>query len=97
MTHKEFMKQSLCRFQFTPCEVGSYAIDTNFNFYFIHGSSKTSISLTIGASLKNVATLNHVLPIMTFDSYVLNKTVTLIYDGNINCIKKLRNLDKALK
>ena len=89
MTHKEFMKQSLCRFQFTPCVVGSYAIDTNFNFYFIHGSkSRTSISLRIGASLKDVATLNHVLPIMTFESYVLNKTVTLIYYGNINCIKK---------
>lgn len=36
MTHKEFMKQSLCEFQFTPTKNGSYAIDTNFNFYFIN-------------------------------------------------------------
>ena len=99
MTHKEFMKQSLCKFQFTPCEVGSHAIDTNFNFYFIHISrGMTSISVaTTGTSLKNVATLNHVLPIMTFESEALNKVVTLIYNADIKCINKLRNLKQALE
>lgn len=36
MTHKDFMKESLGKFQFTPTNEGSYAIDTYFNFYFIH-------------------------------------------------------------
>ena len=98
MTHKEFMKQSLCKFQFTPCEVGSHAIDTNFNLYFIHISrGKTSISLQTCTSLKNVATLNHVLPIMTFESEASNKVVTLIYNADIKCINKLRNLKQALE
>ena len=98
MTHKEFMKQSLCKFQFTPCEVGSYAIDTNFNLYFIHISrGKTSISFAASTSLKNVATLNHVLPIMTFESEALNKVVTLIYNADIKCINKLRNLKQAIE
>ena len=98
MTHKEFMKQSLYRFQFTPCEVGSHAIDTNFNLYFIHISrGKTSISLETGTSLKNVATLNHVLPIRTFESEASNKAVTLIYNADIKCINKLINLKQALE
>ena len=98
MTHKEFMKQSLCKFQFTPCEVGSHAIDTNFNLYFIHiNRGKTSISLATGTSLKNVATLNHVQPIMTFESEALNKAVTLIHNVDIKCINKLRNLKQALE
>ena len=80
MTHKEFMKQSLCKFQFTPSEVESHVIDTNFNFYFIHISrGMTSISLETGTSLKNVATLNHVLPIMTFESEASNKVVTFLF------------------
>ena len=98
MTHKEFMKQSLCKFQFTPSEVGSHAIDTNFNFYFIHISRrKTLISLVNGISLQSVATLNHVLPIITFESEALNKAVTLIYNADIKCINKLRNLKQALE
>lgn len=98
MTHKEFMKQSLCKFQFTPSEVESHVIDTNFNFYFIHISrGMASISLETGTSLKNVATLNHVLPIMTFESEDLNKVVTLIYNADIKCINKLRNLKQALE
>ena len=98
MTHKEFMKQSLCKFQFTPSEVESHVIDTNFNFYFIHiFRGQTSISLETGTSLKNVATLNHVLPIMTFESEASSKVVTLIYNADIKCINKLRNLKKALE
>ena len=98
MTHKEFMKQSLCKFQFTPCEVESYVIDTNFNFYFIHISrGMTSISVATGTSLKNVATLNHVLPIITFESEALNKVVTLIYNADIKCINKLIDLKEALE
>ena len=98
MTHKEFMKQSLCKFQFTPSEVWSHVIDTNFNLYFIHiNRSKTSISLATGTSLKKVATLNHVLPIMTFESEALNKVVTLIYNADIKCINKLRNLKQVLE
>ena len=98
MTHKEFMKQSLCKFQFTPTNMGSHAIDTNFNLYFIHiNRGKTSISLATGTSLKNVATLNHVQPIMTFESEALNKVVTLIYNADIKCINKLINLKQALE
>ena len=98
MTHKEFMKQSLCKFQFTPSEVESHVIDTNFNFYFIHISRrKTLISLVNGISLQSVATLNHVLPIITFESEALNKAVTLIYNADIKCINKLRNLKQALE
>ena len=98
MTHKEFMKQSLCKFQFTPTNMGSHAIDTNFNFYFIHISRrKTLISLVNGISLQSVATLNHVLPIITFESEALNKAVTLIYNADIKCINKLRNLKQALE
>ncbi len=98
MTHKEFMKQSLCKFQFTPTNMGSHAIDTNFNFYFIHISRrKTLISLVNGISLQSVATLNHVLPIMTFESEALNKVVILIYNADIKCINKLRNLNQALE
>lgn len=98
MTHKEFMKQSLCKFQFTPTNMGSHAIDTNFNLYFIHiNRGKTSISLATGTSLKKVATLNHVLPIMTFESEALNKAVTLIHNADIKCINKLRNLKQALE
>ena len=98
MTHKEFMKQSLCKFQFTPTNMGSHAIDTNFNFYFIHISrSKTLISLVNGISLQSVATLNHVQPIMTFESEALNKVVTLIHNADIKCINKLRNLKQALE
>ena len=98
MTHKEFMKQSLCKFQFTPSEVESHVIDTNFNFYFIHiFRGQTSISLETGTSLKNVATLNHVLPIMTFESEALNKAVTLIYNADIKCINKLIDLKEALE
>ena len=98
MTHKEFMKQSLCKFQFTPSEVESHVIDTNFNFYFIHiFRGQTSISLETGTSLKNVATLNHVLPIMTFESEVSNKVITLIYNADIKCINKLIDLKEALE
>ena len=98
MTHKEFMKQSLCKFQFTPTNMGSHAIDTNFNFYFIHISRrKTLISLVNGISLQSVATLNHVLPIMTFESEALNKAVTLIHNADIKCINKLINLKQALE
>ena len=98
MIHKEFMKQSLCKFQFTPTNMGSHAIDTNFNFYFIHISrGMASISLETGTSLKNVATLNHVQPIMTFESEASNKVVTLIYNADIKCISKLRNLKQALE
>ena len=98
MTHKEFMKQSLCKFQFTPTNMGSHAIDTNFNFYFIHISRrKTLISLVNGISLQSVATLNHVLPIITFESEALNKAVTLIHNADIKCINKLRNLKQALE
>ena len=98
MKDREFMNQSLCKFQFTPTEVESHVIDTNFNFYFIHISrGKTSISLATGTQLKNVATLNHVLPIMTFESEALNKVVTLIYNANIKCINKLINLKQALE
>ena len=98
MTHKEFMKQSLCKFQFTPTNMGSHAIDTNFNFYFIHISrSKTLISLVNGISLQSVAKLNHVQPIMTFESEVSNKVVTLIYNADIKCINKLINLKQALE
>ena len=98
MTHKEFMKQSLCKFKFTPSEVWSQVIDANFNFYFIHTvRGKTSISLATGTSLKEVATLNHVLPIKTFESEALNKAVTLIHNADIKCINKLRNLKQALE
>ena len=98
MTHKEFMKQSLCKFQSTPSEVWSHVIDTNFNFYFIHiVRGKTSISLVNGISLQSVATLNHVLPIMTFESEASNKVVTLIHNADIKCISKLRNLKQALE
>ena len=97
MTHKEFMKQSLCKFQFTPTKNGSFAIDTNFNFYFIHISrGMTSISLETGTSLKNVATLNHVLPFMTFESEILNKVVTIIGEPS-NYPQKLVNLNKILE
>ena len=80
MKHKEFMKQSLCKFQFTPTKNGSFAIDTNFNFYFIHIREKneTSINMIKSRDLVNVAVLNHSLPIMTFESEILNKVVTLI-------------------
>lgn len=80
MTHKDFMKQSLCKFQFTPTKNGSYAIDTNFNFYVIHIREKneTSISLIKYRDLVNVAVLNHSIPIMTFESEIINKVVTLI-------------------
>ena len=78
--------------------MGSHAIDTNFNLYFIHiNRSKTSISLVTGTSLKNVATLNHILTIMTFESDVLNKVVTLIHDADIKSITKLNKLKKALE
>ena len=99
MKDKEFMKQSLCKFQFTPCEAGSHAIDTNFNLYFIHiNRGRTSISFAASTSLKNVATLNHVLPIMTFESEALNKVVTLIYNAaDVKCRNKLRNLNQALE
>lgn len=98
MTHKDFMKQSSCKFQFTPTREGTCAIDTNFNLYFIHiNRGKTSISLATGTSLKNVATLNHVLPVMTFEPEALNKAITLIYNADIKCINKLRNLKQALE
>lgn len=78
MTHKDFMKQSLCKFQFTPTREGSYAIDTNFNFYFIHirGRDETSIN-KIGATLKAVAN-----SIETSDSIISqnNKDVQYITD-----------------
>ena len=64
MTHKDFMKQSLCKFQFTPTKNGSYAIDTNFNFYFIHirERKKTSVNMIKSRYLVNIAVLNHCLP-----------------------------------
>ena len=80
MKDREFMKQSLCKFQFTPTKNGSYAIDTNFNFYFIHirEGKQTSISMIKSINLINIAVLNHCLPFMTFESGILNKTITLI-------------------
>ena len=85
MTHKDFMKQSLCKFQFTPTKNGNYAIDTNFNFYFIHIREKnqTSISMIKYENLVNVAVLNHSLPIMTFESEILKKVITLIAEPSV--------------
>ena len=98
MTHKVFMKQSLCRFQFTPTREGTYAIDTNFNFYFIHTREKkqTSISLIKSRDLINVATLNHCLPFMTFESEILNEVITII-GKPLKYPKKLVNLNKILE
>ena len=98
MTHKDFMKQSLCKFQFTPTREGSYAIDTNFNFYFIHIREKkqTSISMIKSRDLVNVALLNHCLPFMTFESEILNKVITIIGEPS-KYPQKLVNLNKILE
>lgn len=98
MTHREFMKQSLCKFQFTPTHKGTYAIDTNFNFYFIHIREKneTSISLIKYRDLKNVAVLKHSLPIMTFESEILKKVVTIIGEPS-NYPKKITRLYTILE
>lgn len=98
MTHREFMKQSLCKFQFNPTREGLYAIDTNFNFYFIHIREKkqTSISLVKSLDLINVATLNHCLPFMTFESETLNKVITIIGE-QLKYPQKLVNLNKILE
>ena len=98
MTHKDFMKQSLCKFQFTPTKNGSFAIDTNFNFYFIHIREKkqTSISMIKSRDLVNVALLNHCLPFMTFESEILNKVITIIGEPS-KYPQKLVNLNKILE
>ena len=98
MTHKEFMKQSLCKFQFTPSEVESHVIDTNFNFYFIHiiERKKTSVSMIKSRDLVNIAVLNHCLPFMTFESKILKKVVTIIGEPS-NYPQKLVNLNKILE
>ena len=98
MTHKEFMKQSLCKFQFTPTREGTYAIDTNFNFYFIHIREKnqTPISLIKSRDLANIAVLNHCLPFMTFESEILKKVITLIANQS-DYPQKLVNLNKILE
>lgn len=98
MTHKDFMKQSLCKFQFTPTHEGTYAIDTNFNFYFIHiiEGKKTSISMIKSRDLVNIAVLNHCLPFMTFESKILKKVVTIIGESS-NYPQKLVNLNKILE
>ena len=98
MKDKEFMKQSLCKFQFTPTREGTYAIDTNFNFYFIHIKEKkqTSISMIKYRDLTNVATLNHCLPFMTFESEILKKVITII-GKPLKYPQKLVNLNKMLE
>ena len=98
MTHREFMKQSLCKFQFTQTRNSSYAIDTNFNFYFIHIREKkqTSISMIKNENLRNVAVLKHSLPIMTFESKILNKTITLIAQP-LDYPRKIAKLYKILE
>ena len=98
MTHKDFMKQSLCKFQFTPTKEGTYAIDTNFNFYFIHIRKKnqTSISIIKHENLVNIAVLNHCLPFMTFESEILKKVVTIIGEPS-KYPQKLVNLNKILE
>ena len=98
MTHKEFMKQSLCKFQFTPTREGTYAIDTNFNFYFIHIREKKQISISLIKSkdLVNIAILNHCLPFMTFESEILKKVVTIIGEPS-KYPQKLVNLNKILE
>ena len=98
MTHKDFMKQSLYKFQFTPTKNGSYAIDTNFNFYFINirERKKTSISLIKYSNLVNISTLNHCLPFMTFESKILKKVVTIIGEPS-DYPQKLVNLNKILE
>lgn len=98
MTHKDFMKESLCKFQFTPKKEVSYAIDIYFNFYFIHIRDKrqTSISLIKSKDLINIALLNHCLPFMTFESKILNKVVTIIGE-QLEYPQKLVNLNKILE
>ena len=98
MTHKDFMKQSLYKFQFTPTKNGSFAIDTNFNFYFIHirDENETSISMIKYENLKNIALLNHCIPIMTFESEILKKVVTIIGEPS-KYPQKLVNLNKMLE
>ena len=98
MTHREFMKQSLCKFEFTPTREGSYAIDTNFNFYFIHirEHKQTSISLIKYRDLVNVAALSHSLPFMTFESEILKKVVTIIGEP-LKYPQKLVDLNKILE
>lgn len=98
MTHKDFMKESLCKFQFIPTHDGSFAIDTYFNFYFIHiiDNKQTSISLIKSRDLVNIATLNHCLPFMTFESEILNKVVTIIGEPS-KYPQKLVNLNKILE
>lgn len=98
MTHKDFMKESLCKFQFTPTKEGSYAIDTYFNFYFIHIRDKKQISISLIKSkdLVNIALLNHCLPFMTFESKILNKVVTII-GKPLRYPQKLVNLNKILE
>lgn len=82
MTHREFMKKSLCQFQFVPGDKGSFAIDTNFNFYFItKGTNKETLISMIKYKKewsKNIAVLNHSMPFMTFESEALNTVMTLI-------------------
>ena len=92
------MKQSLCKFQFTPTKNGSYAIDTNFNFYFIYIREKkqTSIRMIKSRDLVNVALLNHCLPFMTFESEILNKVITIIGEPS-KYPQKLVNLNKILE
>ena len=98
MTHKEFMKQSLCKFQFTPTINGSYAIDTNFNLYFIHIRERNETSISkIGEDLVEVGVLQHSLTFMTFESKVLNKVVTIISNGHSTEAIKLEKLLKTLK
>ena len=98
MTHKDFMKQSLCKFQFTPTREGTYAIDTNFNFYFIHIRDKKQISISLIKSrdLVVITTLNHCLPFMTFESEILNKVITII-GKPLKYPQKLVNLNKILE
>ena len=98
MKDREFMKQSLCKFQFTPTHEGIYAIDTNFNFYFIHQLHKkqTSISMIKSRDLVVIATLNHCLPFMTFESEILNKVITII-GKPLKYPQKLVNLNKILE
>ena len=98
MTHKDFMKQSLCKFQFTPTKEGTYAIDTNFNFYFIHIREKnqTSISLIKSRDLVDIAVLNHCLPFMTFESEIIKKVITIIGEPS-KYPQKLVNLNKILE
>lgn len=98
MTHREFMKQSLFKFQFIPTKNGSYAIDTNFNFYFIHirERKQTSISMIKSINLINIKVLNHCLPFMTFESEILKKAVTIIGEPS-DYPKKLVNLNKILE